>query len=123
MQLIRHAAGTVVAQGRLWRNGQDDDGTAGMAESWPILFGSSRTCCTPVGCISGGTTINIAGSDPSRAKNFCLQGITVHSMVLEVPDNELLADAGGRHRIGVWAVSTLATTRVVGVRLTASGCR
>jgi hypothetical protein len=33
----------------------------------------------------------------------------VHSMVLEVRDNELLADAEGRHRIGVWAVSTLAT--------------
>jgi hypothetical protein len=55
-----------------------------------------------------GTTINLSGWDASRPKNL-FAGHTVHSMVLEVPDNELLADAGGRHRIGVWAVSTLAT--------------
>jgi hypothetical protein len=29
--------------------------------------------------------------------------------VLEVPDKELLTEAGNSHRIGVWAVSTLAT--------------
>jgi hypothetical protein len=33
----------------------------------------------------------------------------VHSIVLEVPDKELLAEAGENRRIGVWAVSTLAT--------------
>jgi hypothetical protein len=55
-----------------------------------------------------GTTIDLSGWDPSRAKNL-FAGHTVHSMVLEVPDEEVLADAGGRHRIGVWAVSTLAT--------------
>ena len=55
-----------------------------------------------------GTMINLSGWDPSRAKNL-FAGHTVHSMVLEVRDNELLADAEGRHRIGVWAVSTLAT--------------
>src|SRR5271154_1313306 len=55
-----------------------------------------------------GTTINLSGWDPSRAKNL-FAGHTVYSMVLEVPDNELLADAEGRHRIGVWAVAMLAT--------------
>ena len=53
-------------------------------------------------------SINLSGWDPSRAKNL-FAGHTVYSMVLEVPDGELLADAGDKHRIGVWAVSTLAT--------------
>jgi Domain of unknown function (DUF4331) len=55
-----------------------------------------------------GTVINLAGWDPSRAKNL-FAGHTVYSIVLEVPDNELLAGAGNQRRIRVWAVSTLAT--------------
>jgi hypothetical protein len=55
-----------------------------------------------------GTLINLSGWDSSRAKNL-FAGHTVHSIVLEIPDKELLADAGGSRRIGVWAVSTLAT--------------
>jgi hypothetical protein len=55
-----------------------------------------------------GTSINLCGWDPSRAKNL-FAGHTVYSIVLEVPDKELLAEAGGKRRIGVWAVSTLAT--------------
>lgn len=54
-----------------------------------------------------GTRVDLSGWDPSRAKNL-FAGHTVYSIVLEVPDQELLADAGER-RIGVWAVSTLAT--------------
>lgn len=34
---------------------------------------------------------------------------TVYSIVLEVPDSELLADAFGNKRIGEWAMATLAT--------------
>ena len=55
-----------------------------------------------------GITVNLAGWDPSRAKNL-FAGHTVYSIVLEVPDNELLAGAGDKCRIGVWAVATLAT--------------
>lgn len=33
----------------------------------------------------------------------------MYSIVLEVPDGELLAGAGDKRRIGAWAVSTLAT--------------
>jgi hypothetical protein len=55
-----------------------------------------------------GTSINLSGWDPSRAKNL-FAGHTVYSIVLEVPDQELLAGAGDKRRIGVWAVSTLAT--------------
>ena len=37
--------------------------------------------------------MNLAGWDPSRAKNL-FAGHTVYSIVLEVPDSELLAGAG-----------------------------
>jgi hypothetical protein len=43
----------------------------------------------------------------SREKPFA--GHTVHSIVLEIPDKELLAEAGNKRRIGVGAVATLAT--------------
>jgi hypothetical protein len=55
-----------------------------------------------------GKTINLAGWDPSRAKNL-FAGHSVYSIVLEVPDKDLLADAGNNRKVGVWAVSTLAT--------------
>jgi hypothetical protein len=58
--------------------------------------------------LQDGTTINLSGWDPSKGKNL-FAGHTVHAMVLEVPDDVLLANAGSNRRIGVWAVSTLGT--------------
>jgi hypothetical protein len=55
-----------------------------------------------------GTAINLSGWDASRAKNL-FAGHSVYSIVLELPDAELLAGAGDNRRIGVWAVATLAT--------------
>jgi len=55
-----------------------------------------------------GTVVNLSGWDPSRAKNL-FAGHTLYSIVLELPDGELLAGAGDQRRIGVWAVSSLAT--------------
>jgi hypothetical protein len=52
--------------------------------------------------------VNLSGWDPGRAKNL-FAGHTVYSVVLEVPDGELLARADGKRRIGVWAMSRLAT--------------
>lgn len=52
--------------------------------------------------------MNLSGWDPGRAKNL-FAGHTVYSIVLEVPDGELRAGADRNRRIGVWAVSTLAT--------------
>lgn len=54
-----------------------------------------------------GTVINLEGWDPAKAKNL-FAAHTVYSIVLEVPDDELLKGAAGK-RIGVWAVATLAT--------------
>jgi len=58
--------------------------------------------------LQDGTPINLSGWDPSRARNL-FAGHTVYSIVLEVPDEELLDEAGDNRRVGVWAVSTLAT--------------
>jgi hypothetical protein len=55
-----------------------------------------------------GTTVDLNGWNPSAAKNL-FAGHTVYSIVLKAPDAELLAQANGRRRIGVWAVATLAT--------------
>lgn len=55
-----------------------------------------------------GTTVNLSGWDPSRAKNL-FAGHTVYSIVLEIPDAELLAGADDNRRVGIWAVSSLAT--------------
>ena len=55
-----------------------------------------------------GTKVDLSGWNPAKAENL-FAGHTVYSIVLEVPDTELLAEAGHNRRIGVWAVSTLAT--------------
>jgi len=55
-----------------------------------------------------GTPVDLSGWDPGRANNL-FAGHTVYAIVLEVPDGELLASAGDNRRVGVWAVSTLAT--------------
>ncbi len=55
-----------------------------------------------------GTVINLSGWDPGKAKNL-FAGHTVYSIVLEVPDAELLSAARKGKRIGVWALATLAT--------------
>ncbi len=58
--------------------------------------------------LQDGTIVNLSGWDPSRAKNL-FAGHTVYSVVLEAPDAELLAGAGDKRRIGVFALSRLAT--------------
>lgn len=55
-----------------------------------------------------GTIVDLSQWDPAKARNL-FAGHTVYSIVLEVPDEELLADARDSRRVGVWAVSTLAT--------------
>jgi hypothetical protein len=55
-----------------------------------------------------GTIVNLSGWDPGRAKNL-FAGHSVYSIVLEIADSDLLPNAGHDGRIGVWAVSSLAT--------------
>jgi hypothetical protein len=101
------AAGTVVAQGTTGEIVNTPTGLRVWAGKAGDPFWIESDVLHAVGhAFQDGTTINLSGWDPSRAKNL-FAGHTVYSIVLEVPDTELLAN-GDKRRIGVWAVSTLA---------------
>ncbi len=103
------AAGTVVAQGTTGEFVSTANGLRVWAGKAGDPFWIEPDVLHAVGhAFQDGTTVNLAGWDASRAKNL-FAGHTVYSIVLEVPDKELLADAGDSRRIGVWALSTLAT--------------
>jgi len=103
------AAGTVVAQGTTGEILSTATGLRVWAGQAGDPFWIEPDVLHAVGhAFQDGTSINLSGWDPSRAKNL-FAGHTVYSIVLEVPHKELLAEAGGKRRIGVWAVASLAT--------------
>jgi len=103
------AAGTVVAQGTTGETVSTPAGLRVWAGRAGDPFWIEPDVLHAVGhAFQDGTTVNLGGWEPSKAKNL-FAGHTVYSIVLEVPERELLADAGGQRKIGVWALSTLAT--------------
>ena len=104
-----HAPGEIVAKGTTGETVTASSGLRAWASKAGDPFWIEPDVLHAVGhAFQDGTTVNLAGWDPTRAKNL-FAGQTVYSIVLEVPDQVLLAGAGGRHRIGVWALATLAT--------------
>jgi hypothetical protein len=104
-----HAPGTVVAQGTTGEPVSTPSGLRVWAGKAGDPFWIEPDVLHAVGhAFQDGTSVNLSGWDPNRAKNL-FAGHTVYPIVLEVPNGELLARAGGNRRIGVWAVSTLAT--------------
>jgi len=104
-----HAPGDVVAQGTTGETVTTASGLRVWAGKAGDPFWIEPDVLHAVGhAFQDGTVVNLAGWDPRRAKNL-FAGHTVYSIVLEVPDGELLAGAGDKRRIGVWALSTLAT--------------
>jgi hypothetical protein len=104
-----HAAGTIAAQGTTGETVTTPAGLRVWAGQAGDPFWIEPDVLHAVGhAFQDGTAVNLSGWDPSHAKNL-FAGHTVYSMVLEVPDSELLAGAGNNRRIGVWAVATLAT--------------
>ena len=102
-----HAPGTVVAQGATGETVVMPSGLRTWAGKAGDPFWIEPDVLHAVGhAFQDGTVVNLAGWDPSRAKNL-FAGHTVYSIVLEVPDSELVH--GDERRIGVWALSTLAT--------------
>ncbi len=104
-----NAAGTVVGRGT---TGETVTAASGL-RIWTGKAGDSfwiePDVLHAVGhAFQDGTTIDLAGWDPGKAKNL-FAGHTVYSIVLEVPDAELQAGPGNRHRIGVWSLAALAT--------------
>lgn len=104
-----HAPGTVVAQGTTGEIVTAPSGLRVWAGKAGDPFWIEPDVLHAVGhAFQDGTVANLSGWDPSRAKNL-FGGHTVYSIVLEVPDEELLSESAGKRRIGVWALSTLAT--------------
>jgi hypothetical protein len=104
-----HAAGTVVTQGVTGEPAAAATGVRVWAGKAGDPFWIEPDVLHAVGhALQDGTKVDLSGWDPAKAKNL-FAGCTVNSIVLEVPDAELLAEAGSNRRIGVWAQSTLAT--------------
>ncbi len=104
-----HAAGDIVAQGTT----EDPATTASGLRVWAGKAGDpfwiEPDVLHAVGhAFQDGKVVDLAGWDARRAKNL-FAGHTLYSIVLEIPDNELLASTGGSRHIGVWAVASLAT--------------
>jgi hypothetical protein len=103
------AAGAVIAQGTTGETVTAPGGLRIWAGKAGDPFWIEPEVLHAVGhAFQDGTKIDLSGWDPRQAKNL-FDGHTIYSIVLEVPDGELLARAGGRRDIGVWAVATLAT--------------
>jgi hypothetical protein len=103
------APGTVVAQGTTGETVTTAAGLRVWAGKAGDPFWIEPDVLHAVGhAFQDGASVDLSGWDPGRAKNL-FAGHTVYSIVLEVPDGALLAGAHARRRIGVWAVSTLAT--------------
>jgi hypothetical protein len=93
------AAGTVVAQGVTGETVTTPSGLRVWTGKAGDPFWIEPDVLHAVGhAFQDSTKIDLSGWDSSRAKNL-FAGQTVHSIVLEVPDKELLADAGGWRRI------------------------
>jgi hypothetical protein len=98
-----HAAGGVAAKGETEKAVTTPTGLCVWTGKAGDPFWIEPDVLHAVGhAFQDGTTINLSGRDPSRAKNLFARQ-TVHSIVLEVPDAELLAEAKNNRRIGVWA--------------------
>jgi len=103
-----HSPGTIVAQGVTGETVTTASGLRIWTGKAGDPFWIEPDVLHAVGhAFQDGTTIDLTGWDPSRAKNL-FAGHTVYSIVLEIPDSELLAGSSNR-KAGAWAVSTLAT--------------
>jgi len=104
-----HAPGSVIAQGTTGEVVITTSGLRVWAGKAGDPFWIEPDVLHAVGhAFQDGKSVDLSGWDANRAKNL-FAGHTVYSIVLEVPDGELLAGADNKRRIGVWALATLAT--------------
>jgi hypothetical protein len=104
-----HASGTIVAEGTTDQIVTTKSGLRVWAGKAGDPFWIEPDVLHAVGhAFHDGKVVDLSGWDPKHAKNLFAEQ-TVYSIVLEIPDQELLDGRGDNRRIGVWAVSTLAT--------------
>lgn len=103
------ATGTVIARGRTGETVELDGGCRVWVGEAGDPFWIEPDVLHAVGhAFQDGTMVELSSWNPAEAKNL-FAGHTVYSIVLEVPDEELLTVAGEDHRIGVWGLTWLAT--------------
>jgi hypothetical protein len=103
------AAGTVIARGDAERIVEFGCGGRVWTGKAGDPFWIEPEVLQAVGrAFQDGTKADLSGWNPAKAKNL-FAGHTVYSIVLEVPDEELLPAAGEDHTIGVWGLACLAT--------------
>ena len=104
-----HAFGTVLVQGATDEVVNGANGLRIWAGKAGDPFWIEPDVLHAVGhAFQDGTAIDLSGWDPAKARNL-FAGHTVYSIVLELPDAELLGDRPAEQPIGVWAVASLAT--------------
>ncbi|HYB76695.1 MAG TPA: DUF4331 family protein, partial [Candidatus Bathyarchaeia archaeon] len=95
-----HAPGIVVAEGTTGETITTATGLRVWADQAGDPFWIEPDVLHAVGlAFQDGTTVNLSGWDPTRAKNL-FAGHTVYSIALEVPDQELLSGTSGNRRVG-----------------------
>jgi len=102
------ADGTVVARGVTGATVTAEGGLRAWTGKAGDPFWIEPTVLHAVGhAVQDGTTVELGAWTPDQATNL-FAGHTVYSIVLELPDAQLL-DESLNSRIGVWAVASLAT--------------
>jgi hypothetical protein len=104
-----HAAGMLIANGSTGEAVTSRAGVCVWAGKAGDPFWIEPDVLHAVGhAFQDGTVIDWSSWDPAKARNL-FAGHSVYTIVLEIPDRELLAKAGENRRVGVWALSSLAT--------------
>ena len=103
------AQGDLIAQGTTGRAGTTDDGLRLWIGKAGDPFWIEPDVLAAIGhAFTDGTRAHLSSWRPAEARNL-FAGHTVHSIVLEVPDSQLLPVVGADQRVHVWALSSLAT--------------
>jgi hypothetical protein len=104
-----HAPGTVVAQGTTGGTVTGENGLRMWVGRAGDPFWIEPDVLHAIGdAFAAGTRADLSSWNPAEATNL-FAGHTVHSIVLEVPDTELLPIAGADQRVGIWGLVSLAT--------------
>ncbi|MFJ8173206.1 DUF4331 family protein [Streptomyces sp. NPDC094473] len=102
------ASGTVVARGRSEQSVEAEGGSrAWVGKASDPFFIDPDVLKAAGSAFQNGTALDLSHWDSAEAKNL-FAGHTVYSIVLEVPDGELLPITQ-EGNIGVWALTSLAT--------------
>ncbi|WP_052852843.1 DUF4331 family protein [Streptomyces avicenniae] len=104
-----HATGSLVAQSVTGQAVASERGIRAWAGRASDPFWIEPDVLKAIGAaFANGTRVDLSSWDPARAQNLFADN-KVYTIVLEVPDDELLPAIGADRHIDVWALTSLAT--------------